>query len=141
MLQQLLPERAEHACYQIVGVWMPVMTTCKSKCDQRERKTTNFRVSVTKLQPHPFHPVNNNQTAILWGITNPTALFFPLFLAWLFMNLLKMFTEKVPSAAGSWLPILVFTALAKWSLCFSEHHLGFSELKGREMLGNLEKSF
>lgn len=62
----------------------------------------NFRGSVTKLQPHPSCPVNNNQTVFLQGITTLTAL-FSLFLAWQFVNVLKMFTEKVPSVAGSWL--------------------------------------
>lgn len=36
-----------------------------------------FRGSVTMLQPHPSCPVNNNQTAVLQGITTLTALFFP----------------------------------------------------------------
>lgn len=73
----------------------------------------NFRVSVTKLQPHPSCPVNNNQTVILQGITTLTALPPTFFLAQQFMNISKMFIEKVPSVTGSWLPALVFIALAK----------------------------
>lgn len=107
----------------------------------------NFRDSLAKLQAHSFYAVNNNQTVLLWSIMktkggtalSPPPLFF--FLAWRFMNILTVFTQKFPSVAGSWLPTLVVIALAKLCCCYTEHHLDFSELKGRQMWGNLDMEF